>query len=120
MRAKYEAHMMMSPWQVKRMLLPSLNLRAMNLRHSSRSKTGREIFSTATHSTESKGVTWKTVLMISTYRRTKCSDMDRAMADSSSGLIQGGITNSDWFSDKLFMAFNISMVTSTDRAMVMG
>lgn len=46
--------------------------------------------------------------------------MDRQMAAISQMLDHGGITSMDWFSDKLLRAFNISMVTKTERAMVMG
>lgn len=82
----------------------------------------------------------------STYRMTKWSVKERAMEAMSHRLDQGGMAMSDWFSDKLcrkyrfvynsqfehihgtrrerfphlFMAFNISMVTSTERAIVMG
>lgn len=51
---------------------------------------------------------------------TKCSVNDRAMEPTSHMLHHGGMVISDWFSDREFMAFSISMVTSTDRAMVMG
>ncbi len=37
-----------------------------------------------------------------------------------SGLIQGGITSSDWFSERELMALHISMVTRMDSAMLMG
>lgn len=50
----------------------------------------------------------------------KWSDIDKPIANINQMLIHGGIMMSDWFSDKLFMAFNISMVTKTDRAMVIG
>ena len=50
----------------------------------------------------------------------KWSVIERAMAEMSQMLDQGGITSIDWFSDKLFKAFNISMVTKTERAIVMG
>ena len=74
----------------------------------------------------------------------KCSDIEKAIAISSQMLVHGGIFTSDWFSDKLtqrnnkmknaiwlrnttkhnarylFIAFSISIVTSTDRAIVMG
>lgn len=67
--------------------------------------------------------------------------MERAMAPISHMLVQGGMAIKDWFSDKLklqakchssfstkieshlphlFMAFNISMLTKTERAMVIG
>ena len=36
------------------------------------------------------------------------------------GLIHGGMTAKDWFSDKLLMALAISMVTRIDKAMVIG
>lgn len=42
------------------------------------------------------------------------------MEPTSHMLDQGGMVTSDWFSDKLFMAFNISIVTNTDKAMVIG
>lgn len=72
--------------------------------------------------------------------------MDRQMAPTSQGFDQGGIFSRDWFSDRLdrtgedvistftpsapwklfllmsylFKALHISMVTRTDRAIVMG
>jgi hypothetical protein len=46
--------------------------------------------------------------------------IERAMAEISQMLDQGGMTSIDWFSDKLFKAFNISIVTKTERAIVMG
>lgn len=51
---------------------------------------------------------------------TKWRVNERAMEPTSHMLDHGGMVTRDWFSDKLFMAFNISMVTSTERAMVMG
>lgn len=80
----------------------------------------------------------------STWRITKCRPNDRAIEAINHMFDHGGITINDWFSDKLkykadfkvsplirrlvkkssanylFMAFNISIVTSTDRAMVIG
>lgn len=76
----------------------------------------------------------------------KWRDMERQMAPSSQTFSQGGIRSSDWFSDRLkgkkngdavwllpprpphvlstdsylFRALHISMVTSTDSAMVIG
>lgn len=75
---------------------------------------------------------------------TKCRPKDSAMEAINHMLDHGGIFTSDWFSDKLdrtddaqwkhvrnkrlhqfenaylFIAFNISMVTSTDKANVIG
>jgi len=82
--------------------------------------TGKDIFSTAIHSSTVRGQIWKTVDKISTCRMTKWSDIDRAMAESSQKLDHGGMTSIDWFSDRLFSAFNISMVTNTDKAIVIG
>lgn len=76
----------------------------------------------------------------------KWRDMERQMAPRSQTFSQGGIRSSDWFSDRLetdmwshtrththftraessrasvylFRALHISMVTSTDSAMVIG
>jgi len=77
----------------------------------------------------------------------KWSDMERQMAPSSQMFSHGGIRRRDWFSDRLntkcksvtpfvplltadvpfieplihlFRALHISIVTSTDRAMVIG
>lgn len=51
---------------------------------------------------------------------TKWRVKESAMEPTSHMLDQGGIVTRDWFSDKLFIAFNISMVTSTDSAIVIG
>lgn len=93
---------------------------ATNLSVSSSNTTGTEIFNTAIHSSMLSGVIWKTVERTSTSRMRKWRDMERAMAPMSHLLHQGGITVSDWFSEMLLTAFNISIVTSTDRAIVMG
>lgn len=50
----------------------------------------------------------------------KCRAMDMTTAPSSQGFSQGGIRSSDWFSETLLRALHISMVTSTDKAMVVG
>lgn len=62
----------------------------------------------------------KTMGMGSTYRMTKWRDMESAMAPMSRGFCVGGMTKRDWFSETEFKAFSISIVTKTDRAMVMG
>merc|ERR1712209_305857 len=67
-----------------------------------------------------RGVIWNTVERTSTSRMRKWSDMERAIAPISHLLYHGGITVRDWFSDMLLTALSISMVTSTDSAMVMG
>lgn len=46
--------------------------------------------------------------------------MERVMAERSQMLVHGGMAKRDWFSDKLFNALSISMVTNTDRAIVIG
>lgn len=56
----------------------------------------------------------------STWRMTKCNVKESAMEPRSQGLDHGGIATRDWFSERLFMAFNISMVTRTERAIVIG
>ena len=50
----------------------------------------------------------------------KWRDMERAIAPINRGFCVGGITNNDWFSETELSAFNISMVTKTDKAMVIG
>lgn len=50
----------------------------------------------------------------------KWRDMDRQMEPRSQMFTQGGIRSRDWFSDRLLRALHISMVTNTDKAMVMG
>lgn len=45
---------------------------------------------------------------------------ERAMAPSKKGLIQGFMTNRDWFSERELRALHISMVTKMERAIVMG
>lgn len=54
------------------------------------------------------------------WRMTKWRVKERAMEPTSHMLDQGGMEMSDWFSEREFMAFSISMVTSTERAIVMG
>lgn len=51
---------------------------------------------------------------------TKWRVKESAMEPTSHKFDQGGMVTRDWFSDKLFMAFNISIVTSTERAIVIG
>lgn len=46
--------------------------------------------------------------------------MLKEIAITSQMFRHGGIANRDWFSDKLFKALNISIKTSTDRAIVIG
>ena len=114
---------------------PSMNLRAMNLSTSSSSTTGMEIFITAIHSVKLSGVIWKIVDRMSTYRMTKCNDIDNAIAPINHMFVHGGMTRSDWFSDRLqcalvfciltrhsylFIALSISIVTNTDSAIAFG
>ena len=42
------------------------------------------------------------------------------MAPMRKGLIQGGMTKRDWFSDRELIALAISIVTKMDKAIVMG
>jgi len=51
---------------------------------------------------------------------TKWRVIDKSMAASKNKSIHGGIMIRDWFSDKLFMAFNISILTRTDNAITIG
>ena len=51
---------------------------------------------------------------------TKCRANERHMAPMRKGLIQGGMTKRDWFSDRELIALAISIVTKMDRAIVMG
>ena len=43
----------------------------------------------------------------STYKMTKCSDIDRPMAPINQGLVHGGIVTNDWFSDRLQKTNNV-------------
>ena len=54
------------------------------------------------------------------YKIIKWSDIDKAIDPNSHTFTHGGIFNNDWFSDKLFIALSISIVTSTDKAIVIG
>ncbi len=58
--------------------------------------------------------------MKSTYSTTKWREKESAMAARRSGLIQGGITSRDWFSESELTALAISMVTRMERAMLIG
>jgi hypothetical protein len=80
----------------------SMNLRATNFKVSSNKMTGIEIFNTAHHSLTVSGQTENTTDSISTYNIIKWRVMERAIAEISHMLVQGGIANRDWFSDKLF------------------
>lgn len=51
----------------------------------------------------------------STYRMTKCRDMDRAIEDTSQMLLHGGITSSDWFSDRLQRKLNHNKECSQEK-----
>ena len=98
----------------------STNFLAINFNASSRRSTGSDILRTAIHSYMFNGQTLKTVERISTYNTIKCRVIERAMAEMSQMLVHGGMAKSDWFSDKLLRAFNISIVTKTESAIVIG
>lgn len=53
-------------------------------------------------------------------RMTKWRVKERAMEPTSHMFDQGGMATRDWFSESEFIALSISMVTSTDRAIVIG
>lgn len=50
----------------------------------------------------------------------KCSAMERTMEKTSHPFVQMGSVSSDSFSERLFIALNISIVTSTDKDMVVA
>ena len=77
------------------------------------SHTGVEKSSTSAHSLASSGTMEKIRASAGTYKITKCSAKEDAIASRSHGLIQGGITNSEMSSEMALHALNISITTST-------
>mmetsp|Transcript_6393 Transcript_6393/g.17700 ORF Transcript_6393/g.17700 Transcript_6393/m.17700 type:complete len:234 (-) Transcript_6393:2388-3089(-) len=94
--------------------------RDMYFRASSTMMTGNERTMIAVHSRCVSASTLNMIARGGTYRMIMCRSMDKHMAPSSQGLLQGGNDSSEQSSERAFRALNISTTTSTDMATVDG
>lgn len=94
--------------------------RAINFKISSMRMTGNDSFITIFHSAIESEQMLKIIGIGSTCMIIRWRPNDRMMAPTSHMFFHGGITKSDWFSETELSAFNISMTTRTDSAIVIG
>ena len=92
----------------------------MNLRTSSINKTGALKHNTAFHSAQLSGVIANSDVKNGMYRIPKCSAILNAMAATRNGFFQIGSRSKLSFSDREFMALNISTVTRIERLIVVA
>ena len=82
--------------------------------------TGNESFMTIFHSAIERAQMLKIIGIGSTTMIIMCKPNERTIAPTNHIFLHGGMTKSDWFSETEFNAFNISITTRTDRAIVIG
>lgn len=94
--------------------------RLTSLRASSMMITGNATTKTNIHSLKLRGTIPNADAKKGTYRVKKCRSNDTAMARRSQGLTQGGMVSRLASSDSAFKELNISMVTRTEREIVVA
>jgi len=92
----------------------------MNFSASSRISTGALRYSTAFHSSQLRGVMENNSVKNGIYRIPKCSAILRSIEATRKGFFHTGSLSKLSFSDREFMALNISTVTRIERLIVVA
>jgi len=91
-----------------------------NLSASSSTSTGALRYSTAFHSSQLSGAMENTSVKNGIYRIPKCNVMLRSIEATRNGFFHTGNLNKLSFSDREFIALNISTVTRIERLIVVA